>query len=393
MDLDRFKEVNDTLGHHAGDLLLERVAERLQGVVRDGDAVARLGGDEFAVLLPRVTDAEHALATAARIRAELERPFQVEGLEVDSPPSIGVALFPDHGVDLETLLRHGDVAMYAAKARQGGIEIYRPEHDRLSPDRLSLVAELRRAIDEAELVVYYQPKADLLTGEVSAVEALVRWAHPERGLVPPDEFIAIAEQTGLIRPLAAFVLEESLRQCAAWAAEGLELDVSVNLSARNLDDAELPDQVAALLERTGVPAHRLQLEITETTLMGDPARAKQVLGRLDAMGIGLSLDDFGIGSSSLAYLRELPFAELKIDRSFVQRMAAEENYALIVRTTIAMSQGLGLRVVAEGVETEEVWGLLADLGCDQAQGYVLTRPIPAVELRAWIQARSDRAAA
>jgi diguanylate cyclase (GGDEF)-like protein len=389
MDLDRFKEVNDTLGHASGDELLKQVGLRLSESLRESDTVARLGGDEFGVLLPKVVDAEAAVAVARKLRTTLEEPFTIHGLALQMEASIGIALFPDHGTDVQSLLQRADVAMYVAKEHPAGCEVYTRERDEYSPDRLTLLTELRRAIDRGELVLHYQPKVDLRTNDIHGVEALVRWQHPERGMIPPDEFIPPAQKTGVIAPLTMFVLDEALRQCRTWTLQGLELCVAVNLSTRNLLDVHLPDTVGELLARWEVPARLLELEITESTILADPVRAMQILSRLDEMGIRLAIDDFGTGYSSLAYLKRLPVDELKIDKSFILGMDENENDAVIVRSTIDLGRNLGLRVVAEGVETPKAWSRLAQLGCDVAQGYYLSRPAPASEITEWIR---DRAA-
>ncbi len=385
MDLDRFKEVNDTLGHASGDELLKQAGDRLREALRESDTVARLGGDEFGVLLPKVVDSAAAVSVARKLRKALEAPFTIHGLALQMEASVGIALYPEHGEDVHSLLQRADVAMYVAKEHPGGCEVYARERDEYSPDRLTMLTELRRGIDAGELVLHYQPKADLRTGAVVGVEALVRWSHPSRGLVGPDEFIPLAQKTGVIVPLTFFVLNEALRQCRTWQLEGLNLRVGVNLSARNLLDVNLPDTVGELLAKWEVPPSHLELEITESTILADPIRAMHVLSRLSGMGVRLAIDDFGTGYSSLAYLKRLPVDELKIDKSFVQGMEADENDAVIVRSTIDLGRNLGLRVVAEGVETTEAWRQLAALGCDVAQGYYLSRPVPAAELVAWLR--------
>jgi diguanylate cyclase (GGDEF)-like protein len=392
MDLDRFKEVNDTLGHASGDELLKQVGIRLRESLRESDTVARLGGDEFGVLLPKVLDSAAAVAVARKLRTTLEEPFTIHGLALQMEASIGIALYPDHGTSVQSLLQRADVAMYVAKEHPAGCEVYSRERDAYSPDRLTLLTELRRAIDRGQLVLHYQPKVDLRTGEIHGVEALVRWKHPERGMVPPDEFIPPAQKTGVIGPLTMFVLDEALRQCRNWALQGLHLCVAVNLSTRNLLDVHLPDTVGELLSRWEVPPRLLELEITESTILADPVRAMQILSRLDEMGVRLAIDDFGTGYSSLAYLKRLPVDELKIDKSFILGMEDSENDAVIVRSTIDLGRNLGLQVVAEGVETSTAWNRLASLGCDIAQGYYLSRPAPAAELTEWIRARVEAGA-
>ena len=387
LDLDRFKEVNDTLGHHNGDLLLKEIGVRLRQTLRQSDSVARLGGDEFGVLLPSVAWAGAAVAVAEKIRSALRDPFTLEGVRLDLGASVGIALYPDHGADVETLLQHADVAMYVAKEDHSGCELYSSERDEYSPSRLALAADLRRAIDERELLLYYQPKADLESGQIVGVEALVRWQHPTRGLLNPGEFVPLAERTGLIRELTHHVLEAALEQLRRWKEIGLDQSVSVNLSARDLLDVELPARIAELLARHEVPAERLELEITESVILADPMRARYVLNQLGEMGIQLAVDDFGSGYSSLAYLKRLPVSVIKIDRSFVMNMAQDENDALIVRSTIDLGRNLGLKVVAEGVESETSWSDLARLRCDLAQGYFLSRPMPAAAFPGWIEQR------
>jgi diguanylate cyclase (GGDEF)-like protein len=382
MDLDRFKEVNDTLGHHSGDSLLASVGARLKAAVRESDTVARLGGDEFGVLFAGVGDLYSALELARKLQQALDEPFTLDGLQFEMEASIGIAVYPDHGEDATDLLQHADIAMYVAKREHAGVQLYKAEQDEYSRDRLALLAGLRKALDHGELVLYYQPKVDLRSGRVHGVEALVRWQHPERGLVPPDEFIPLAEHTGLIRPLTAYVLEAAAGQCSAWrrGGGGIEMSVAVNLSARILHDRGLPEQIARLLERWSLPPDALEIEITESAIMSDPVRALAVANRLSDLGVGLVIDDFGTGYSSLSYLKQLPVSELKIDKSFVLDMDSSDNDMAIVRSTIVLGHNLGLKVVAEGVETVEVQDRLAALGCDLAQGYLYGRPSPPVEL-------------
>jgi diguanylate cyclase (GGDEF)-like protein len=388
LDLNRFKDVNDTLGHHYGDLVLEWTASRLRESLRETDAIARLGGDEFAVLVR----SDSPEAVAQRLSAALRPDVELDGFLLEVDASMGTARYPDDGTDLETLLRRADVAMYTAKERHLGHMSYMPEIDEYDPARLALVADLRRALDAEELVLHYQPMLDLRRGDIRAVEALVRWQHPRLGLLQPGAFIEMAEHTGLIKPLTHRVLELALRQCAAWRAEGLELQVAVNVSPRSLLDPTLPGTVARALEETRLSAAQLKIEITETAIMVDPAAASRVLERLAGMGVGLSIDDFGTGYSSLAYLRRLPVAEMKIDRSFVQTMASDDGDHAIVRSTIELAANLGLAVVAEGVEDREALEQLARLGCDVAQGYVISRPVPAGELSAWLSEQAGRTA-
>jgi diguanylate cyclase (GGDEF)-like protein len=384
VDLDRFKDINDTLGHHVGDRVLREVGLRLQQALPPDHVIARLGGDEFAILAPRIADRYVALGLASRVGEVLERPLTLDGLDLEVTGSIGVVISPDHGGEPGLLLQRADVAMYAAKAAHSGVELYTPDHDRYSSRRLALVGALRTALERRELTVHYQPKADLATGRILGVEALVRWRHPTHGFVPPDEFIPIAENTGLIRPLGLYVLETALHQARAWHDVGLELGVAVNLSVRNLVDPGVVDAVARLLDEHTMPPSALTLEITEGQVMDDPERAIAVLGRLGSMGVHLSIDDFGTGYSSLAYLKRLPVNEVKLDRSFVTDLPTDPADAAIVRATVELGRHLGLRLVAEGVEDRQTWDLLAAMGCDVAQGYYLGRPMPAEDLIAWL---------
>jgi diguanylate cyclase (GGDEF)-like protein len=393
MDLDRFKEVNDTLGHHIGDRLLEQVGERLRTELRASDTVARLGGDEFAVLIPGLSDPDMALSFAAKLRAALDEPFVLDDrIQTHAEASVGIALYPEHGTTADELVQHADVAMYAAKYAHSGAAVYDRDDDQSSPERLALIGELRGAIGRDDLVLHYQPKVDIdAPGDAAlAVEALVRWEHPVHGLVPPAEFIPLAEHTGLMRPLTLWVLETALRQLCTWRAEGLDLAVAVNLSAANLADAELPRDVEALLERYGIASDHLTLEITESTAMADPTRAVAVLQRLSEIGVGLAIDDYGTGYSSLAYLKSLPVTELKIDRSFVMRMSSDAGDAVIVRSTIELGHNLGLRVVAEGVEDVRTLASLKRNGCDFVQGFEISRPLIASAVPAWFESWRGR---
>ena len=390
MDLDRFKEINDTLGHHQGDIVLQQIAGRINDVLRGNDTVARLGGDEFAILLPHVPDPAAAIHVAEKIREALHRPFVVEALALDVHASIGISFYPGHGEDVDLLLQRADVAMYLAKSANSGYEVYTADRDQYSPTRLALVGELRRAMQDEEFVLHYQPKVDLKTGESYMVEALVRWDHPMRGMIPPNDFIPLAEHTGLIEPLTMYVLDKALRQVRHWLDAGVDLTVAVNMSPRNLLDLHFPEQVEALLMKWKLPPRALQLEITESTLVSDPTRAMGILGRLNQMRVEMSIDDFGTGYSSLGHLRQLPVKELKIDKSFVMNMGINESDAIIVRSTIDLGRNLGLRVVAEGVEAADVWRQLELLGCDYAQGYYRSRPMPAEELPRWLSLARPR---
>jgi diguanylate cyclase (GGDEF)-like protein/PAS domain S-box-containing protein len=379
MDLDAFKAVNDAIGHHWGDVLLQQVGQRLREAVRSSDTVARLGGDEFGVLLP-LADAGGAPLVARKLHQALVAPFEVRGQPLDVRGSIGIALCPEHGQDPDTLLRRAEVAMYVAKRSQSGHTLYAATQDPDSPARLPLASELRRAIEDDQLVLYYQPKVDYRSGSITSVEALVRWRHPEHGIVPPDQFIALAEQTGLIVPLTHWVLNAALRQCREWQGLGLAMRVSVNLSMRNLQDPDLLHTMTSLLDKWAVAPSALTVELTETAFMGDPDRALDVLTRLNRMGVRIAIDDFGTGYSSLGYLKRLTVHQIKIDKSFVMNMAAEKSDFTIVRSTINLGHNLGLRVIAEGVEDQTTWNLLSCLGCDAAQGYYVSRPLPVSDL-------------
>jgi diguanylate cyclase (GGDEF)-like protein len=385
MDLDRFKEVNDTFGHLYGDQLLQQVAERLKKVVGSAGTLARLGGDEFGLLLP-TGDANAAIDVARRLLTSLEAFFPIDGHRVALGASVGIALFPDHAADSETLLRYADVAMYVAKRAGGGLEVYSAEQDRHSADRVALAGELRQAIDEGQLVLFYQPTIDCATRRIKGVEALVRWQHPRRGLISPDQFIPLAEESGVINALTHFVLDAALLQCRRWLDAGIDLTVSVNLSMRNLHDPQLPETIGRMLADAGVEPERLNLEITESTIMADPERALAVLQELRALGVRMAIDDFGTGYSSMSYLKGLAVDALKIDKSFVQNLASDRSDRAIVRSTVELAHNLGLQVVAEGVEDTISYEQLARLGCDLAQGYYMGRPMPVADLEQWLEA-------
>ena len=384
LDLNRFKEVNDTLGHAYGDILLRQVGDRLRAASRESDTIARMGGDEFSFLLP-ATDATGSKVFAQKIMQVLETRFDLKGKNVEIGASIGVAVFPENGVDYESLTRHADAAMYVAKRARSGFEMY--DSDKSPDDEMdfALRTELRLAIEQDELVLYFQPKISHETRRVSGLEALVRWRHPTRGLIPPDKFIPLAEQTGLIRPLTTWVLEHAIAQCAALHSLGVPLTMAVNLSAINLKDPDLPRKITAVLNKHQLDPKLLELEITETAVMDDTMRTVQVLNELDALGTKLSIDDYGTGYSSLSYFRKLPLDDLKIDKSFVIGMGTNHEDATIVRSTIEMGHELGLRVVAEGVEDRETWDKLTLLGCDAAQGYYMSRPLAPDDLLKWLR--------
>ncbi|ANB08707.1 phosphodiesterase [Streptomyces ambofaciens] len=389
IDLDRFRSVNDTLGHLAGDRLLLQTADRLRQALPRGAEAARLGGDEFAVLLPVADSTTSATRITRGLVAALSSPMDLDGLTLVLEASAGVAVFPEHALDAEGLLRRADVAMYQAKRDRTGVEVYESKRDSNTPDRLGLLGDLRRALDAHEVQLHYQPKVRF-DGQVAGLEALVRWVHPERGKVPPDEFIAIAESSGLMPHLTEYVLETALAQVARWRSQGLFVPVAVNVSPRDVHTPGFAGAVAARLARHGVPAGALQLEITEHVLLEDPQRAADTLNALTGHGVKMSLDDFGTGYSSLVHLRRLPVSELKIDRSFVARLAIDTEDAEIVRCTVDLAHSLGLLVVAEGVEDDETWERLRDLGCDAVQGWLVAAAMPPEETTAWLRARGSR---
>jgi diguanylate cyclase (GGDEF)-like protein len=384
-DLDRFKEINDTLGHHFGDELLRDLGPRLAEVVGPNGLVSRLGGDEFAVLPGESTsDPDELEAIARRLMACVQQPIGVDEMLLEVGVSIGIARFPRDGEDPHSLLRSADVAMYAAKEAHAGCKVYAAALDGHSVRKLSVLSEFRRALDNDEILVFYQPIMHMGGTRVHGAEALVRWQHPELGLLPPSDFMPIVEQTGLIGPMTRHVLERAVAQCAAWRRAGQEMTVSVNLSVRNLLDPDLASLLGDLLEIYGLTPSALQLEITESMLMSDPDRSLTTLTRLSELGVGLSVDDYGTGYSSLANLRRLPIDELKIDRSFVSPMLSDESDLIIVRSTINLGHDLGLKVVAEGVEDVATLHRLGGLGCDLAQGYHFSKPLPPEAFNKWM---------
>jgi diguanylate cyclase (GGDEF)-like protein len=386
LDLDRFKEINDSLGHAVGDALLRQVGPRLNRELREEDLLARLGGDEFVVVVDDL-DAAGSLALAARLRAQLQQPFRVDGMSLTIDAGVGVAIGPEHSATAEELLQLADLAMYSAKTTRAGVAVYDEERDGDGRNRLEAVEQLRRGIADGELVLHYQPKLALATGVIDGVEALVRWQHPSRGLLFPDAFIDLAESAGLMSRLTSTVVELALAQCRLWADDGCLLTVSVNVSPSNLVDDEFPDEVAALLRRFDLPAGALVLEVTESILMEDRERAVRVLSRLRDAGVGVSIDDYGTGYSSLAYLAALPVTELKLDRVFVAAMTGSSRAASIVTSTLQLAHALDLVLVAEGAEDQATVDALARLGCDVVQGYHLSRPLPPEQLRAWLRDR------
>ncbi len=380
IDLDGFRELNDTLGHHMGDGLLRHVGARLSGVRRPGDLLARLGGDEYGLLTAPGTTREQAEALAREARAVLEDPFVLAGVPVHADGSIGIAVHPDHAADAAELLRHVDIAMYRAKRGRLGVATFAPDLDVHSRDRLELLGELRRGISSGQLVLHFQPKIRMGDGNVDGFEALVRWEHPERGLLFPDAFVDVVEQTSLLAPMTVQVIEQALAHCATLEDAG----VAVNVSSASLSDPELVGAVEAALAHWGIAGSRLTVEITESAIIDDLPRAVALLERLRALGVRIAIDDYGTGHSSLAYLHRLPADELKIDRAFIADLDSDPRRAAIVRSTIELARDLGLRVVAEGVETEAAWRMLATLGCDMAQGYLIARPADPCASAAWL---------
>ncbi len=384
LDLDAFKQINDTLGHGPGDAVLREVAARLRAQLHPDALLARLGSDEYAILTPQIEGVDEALMIAVAAQAALQAPVTVAGVALNVEASIGIALAPDHAKATDELLQRADVALDRARARRGRVEVYAPERDHSGAERLALLGEVRPALERGEFALFYQPQIALRTGRVTGVEALLRWRHPRRGMIPPLQFISLIEQTALVGPLTLHVIDLALRQSTHWRQAGLQLGMSVNLSARNLHDPELPTQIASALARHAVPAAALTLEVTESAAMADPATAVGVLEALRALGVGVSIDDFGSGNASIAYLAKLPVGELKIDRSFVTPMCESVRDEAIVRTTIDLARHLGLHVVAEGIETPDVCERLAEMGCDTGQGYLISRPAPAEELTPWL---------
>jgi diguanylate cyclase (GGDEF)-like protein len=383
MSLSRFTDISNTLGHRNGDVLLQKVGQRLKRALPDPALVAAPGGEKFAVLLQG--DLAQAAFVAELMLGTLREPVMIEGLRLDMEASIGIALYPSHGHDPGTLFRRADIALSLAKGSQSHYALYDPAQDHYSAERLTLISELRDAVKENQLVLHYQPKADLKTGRIIGAEALMRWQHPKRGMIQPAEFIPLAEHTGLIKPLTEWAIRTALRQIQAWQKEGIELTVAVNLSARNLLDPGLPHQIGRSLKEHGVAPERLELEITESVIMADPVRAMDCLTQLNTMGLRLSVDDFGTGYSSLAYLKRLPVHELKIDKAFVQGLMKDRNDAAIVRAAIDLGRTMGLTQVAEGVENQQTWHGLMALGCDMLQGTYLSKPLPSADFVRWLR--------
>lgn len=386
LDLNHFKEINDTLGHPAGDQLLIEVGLRLSSLLRDTDTIVRLGGDEFAILLPTAHE-PHAVQVAEKIALELTRPFALDGQQLYTSASVGITIYPQHGIDDRTLIQRADIAMYQAKHHKANLAIYDAEQDQHSLERLGLMADLRQAIKQNKLQLFFQPQANFSNGIVIGMEALLRWNHPKHGYIPPEEIIQLAEQTGLIHDIAQWVLTHAIQQTKSWMDAGFKLTVAVNLSAHNLADDRIVEHVRALLASNQLPAKQLILEVTENAMMVNPERAVDILTQLNEMGVSISIDDYGTGFSSLSYLKRLPVHELKIDKSFILEMSKNDNDTVIVRSTIDLAHNLGLKVVAEGVEDEDTWDLLQTLHCDIAQGYFLEKPMPSEVFLEWVQRR------
>jgi diguanylate cyclase (GGDEF)-like protein len=390
LDLDGFKQINDTLGHSAGDTVLIEVAQRLRGSLGPELLVARFGSDEFAVLHPRVRGHAEALETASSIRSTMEEPVALDGAAVNVEASIGIALAPDHARDAETLVRRADMALAHARSYKGVVEIYSPDHDHFEAARLKLLGQVRPALERKEFVLFYQPKIELASGRVTAVEALIRWRHPQLGMLAPVEFMPTIEQTALIGAMTRYVIDEALGQLARWRGQGIEIGMAVNLSACNLHDPALPEDIESLLKHHATPEGSLTVEVTESAAMADTDRALRVLGALRRLKVGVSIDDFGSGHASIAYLTRLPATELKIDRSLITRMCESSRDEAIARTTIDLARHLNLAVVAEGIETIEVAERLNEIGCEAGQGYFISRPLPQDEFTEWLKNRAEQ---
>src|SRR6266852_295007 len=384
MDLDRFKEINDTFGHHFGDMVLKEIAVRLRKLLSPNDTLSRLGGDEFGLFLTRAADSNDVAAVARRVLDSLQEPFAIEGHLLEVSASIGIALYPLHGTDARMLMQRADVAMYAAKEANVGYAFHNQEYESQTPEQLALIVEMRGAMERDEFELYYQPKLHVSSGLMTRAEVLIRWNHPKRGLLAPGAFIPIAERTGLIKPMTDWIIDRMLKQCREWHDTGAPVHVAVNISAKSLQEQLLPVKFQAALDKWNIDARFVKVEITESSIMADPAHALAITSMLQSMGVRLSLDDFGTGFSSLTNLRQLPIDELKIDKSFVMGMTASEADTTIVRTMVDLSHNLGKQVCAEGVEDEQTWRRLGEMGCDLAQGYWISKPLPAGDFLAWL---------
>ena len=383
MDLDRFKEINDSLGHFYGDFLLQQVAERLAAAIRESDTLSRFGGDEFTMVLPGA-NVEKAITVCRKISEGIDKPFMIEGHNITVGISIGIALYPDHGQDSETLIQRADIAMYEAKRNDVGYAVFKPSQDDSAWKRLLMIGELRDAIAKEQFILHYQPKISTSGGHIIGVEALIRWQHPERGEIQPDKFIPLIEEAGLSKHLTNWVLDHALQQSAQWKKNGVNIAMSVNLSIKNLHDFDFPKDVERLLNKWQIDPHQLFLEITESCMLVDPDRVSKVVEKLKEMELNLSIDDYGTGYSSIAYLREFPAKEIKIDKSFIIDMINNHDNAVIVKSTIDMLHTIGCKVVAEGVEDEQTMKLLNDLGCDSVQGFHICRPLSVSKLHLWM---------
>ncbi len=383
LDLDRFKEVNDTLGHFAGDKVLKQVALRLRGIVRKSDTLARMGGDEFAILLTEIENTNALDIFIQRINQAMQLPFKLAGMSLDLQASLGIAICPDHGKDVDTIIQRAEVAMYAAKQQKIGFALYSPELDRFSPRRLTLMGELRQALQRDEILLYFQPQIDLATGTILQAESLIRWQHPIHGLLAPDEFIDLAERTGLIKEVTSWVLNESINQILQWQKEDFHMTLAVNISPSCLLNTDLPEIIIGSLGSHNLGKSMLTIEITETSIIQDPHLAYEILSRLKNLGADISIDDFGTGYSSLAMLRRLPVSEIKIDKSFVMDMLDNEDDEIIVKSIIELGHNLGLSVVAEGVESLKTAKRLQQMHCDTLQGFYFSKPLPADQFKQW----------
>jgi diguanylate cyclase (GGDEF)-like protein len=390
IDLDTFKEVNDTLGIATGDSLLVDVRQRLHSLLPPEAALARFTGEQFAVLVTGVTSSAEVAHLAEAIRTDFDTPFSADAVSLVLGASLGIALYPEHAPSAELLVQRADAATYTARLQGSGIEVYAADADPYAPRRLALAADLQEALARDEVDVYVQPKVSLSEGHVIGAEALVRWTHHRLGPLSPDQFIPAAEYTGVIKALTLYVVRDALAQCRSWRDAGMDLTIAVNLSARNLFDSHLVEDIGLAIEVAGVPASALTLELTESTVMSGSKRSLAILEGLQGLGVGLSVDDFGTGYSSLSHLRQLPVTELKVDKSFVSTMTSNEHDAVIVRALVDLGHSLGLHTVAEGVESTEAWDMLKELGCDDAQGYLLSRPVPAEQFVAWLSRQKVR---
>ncbi len=389
MDLDMFKEVNESLGHKAGDRLLVQTGKRLQELTGEGSTLGRVGGDEFAMVVTGTCVKDDAVKMAGRMIQAMTRPFELQGQSLLLDVSIGIAIFPEHGKNLGQILSRADMAMYAAKRMKTGYAVYDPKFESSGINRLNLMSELKKGLDKDQMTLYFQPKIDLASKKVCGLEALIRWHHPTRGFIPPGDFIPLAEQGGLIRELSSRVIRMSTRQIRHWMALGINIPVSINLSVRDIQDNKLPDQIASAIEEYNLAPSSLELEITESAFMTAPNKGLRTLNKLNDMGIPMSIDDFGTGHSSMAYLRDLPVKILKIDRSFVMDMDKNDNNRKIVKSIIDLGHNLDLKVVAEGVENQKSLEMLENLGCDLAQGFFILKPLPSEELTDWLQKKTD----